>query len=74
MTDRINAIAVVLEQDTRTDDAEAILSAIRQIRGVLSVESRPVDNFADHIAYMRAKDDLWSKVSAVFWPDTGGKL
>jgi hypothetical protein len=37
MTDRHVGYMVVLEKDTRSDDAEVTLNAIRQIRGVLGV-------------------------------------
>jgi len=38
MTDRYNALTVVLDRDIRDDDAEAILTAIRMVRGVMSVD------------------------------------
>lgn len=38
MTDRINAVTVILEDDIRIDDAEeGVLTALRSIRGVLRV-------------------------------------
>lgn len=33
MTDRINGFWVALEKDTRIDDAEPILNAVRLLRG-----------------------------------------
>lgn len=44
MTDRHAAYIVVLKNDTRDDDAEPILNALRMIKGVAKVE--PV--IADH--------------------------
>ncbi len=38
MTDCHSSYIVVLEHDVREDDAEQTLSALRQIRGVLTVE------------------------------------
>lgn len=38
MTQRIAGFVVALERDTREDDVEPILSAIRMIRGVRSVD------------------------------------
>jgi hypothetical protein len=32
MTDRFNALTVVLEKDIRKDDAQAIMSAIMQLK------------------------------------------
>ena len=62
MTDRYNAIVVVLEKDTREDDAESLLSAIRMMRGVLSVTPN-VTSIDHHIAYDRAywnlREKLW---------------
>jgi uncharacterized protein YeeX (DUF496 family) len=43
MTDRYNALTVVLEENIREDDAEALIAAIRQLRGVQDV----VPNVAD---------------------------
>jgi len=61
MTDRIGGFIVVLEQDIREDDAEATLTALRQVRGVVSVE--PVVTDTDtHLAHARIKLDLRMKV------------
>ena len=43
MTDRYNALTVVMEKDMRDDDAEALIAAIRQLRGVLSVSGNVAD-------------------------------
>ena len=67
MTDRYNTLTVVLEKDIRDDDAEALLTAIRQLRGVLSVSG----NVADLTAYMaeeRAKRELGDKLWQVLYP------
>lgn len=68
MTDRINAITVVLEHDIRDDDAEPLLQAIRQLRGVLTVTPH-VANLEGHLATERAKcelmDKLWSVLNGV---------
>lgn len=67
MTDRYNTLTVVLEKDIRDDDAEALLTAIRQLRGVLSVNG----NVADLTAYMaeeRAKRELGDKLWQVLYP------
>ena len=67
MTDRYNTLTVVLEKDMRDDDAEALLAAIRQLRGVLGVSG----NVADASAYMaeeRAKRELGDKLWQVLYP------
>jgi hypothetical protein len=46
MTERFNTLTVVLEKDMRDDDAETLLTAIRQMRGVLSVKGNVSDNTA----------------------------
>ena len=67
MTDRLNSLLVVLEHDIRDDDAEPILEAIRQLRGVLTVTGN-VRNYSDHIAEERAKADIHRKLFAVIYP------
>lgn len=61
MSDRINALTVVLEKDLRADDAEALLTAIRQLRGVISVQAN-VTGIADHIALERARREIYDKL------------
>lgn len=61
MTDRYNALIVTLDQDYRSDDAEAIISAIRQLRGVLSVVPH-VARLEDHIAYTKARQELGDRL------------
>lgn len=64
MTDRINAITVVLENDIRDDDAETILTAIRMVRGVLSATPN-VSELSDHIAQERVRRELGDKILEV---------
>ena len=51
MTDRVNTLTVVLEQEMRVDDAENILTSIRMVRGVLDVTPRT--DIDDHWAARR---------------------
>lgn len=67
MTDRINAVVVVLEEDTRIDDAEDLLTAIRQLRGVISVTPN-VATVEDHIAHGRARRELYLQLLDVVDP------
>jgi len=64
MTDRYNALTVVLESDIREDDAGPIIIAIRMIRGVLSVEPHVVD-IDTHIAEDRARARLLTEILTV---------
>jgi len=57
MTDRHVGYVVTLDREVREDDAEAIITAIRMIKGVIGVE--PVLQSPDHhIAVMKAKRDI----------------
>ncbi len=67
MTDRYNALTVVLENDIRDDDAEALLNAIRQLRGVLSVSGNVAD-MESYLAQERARHDLGEKLWRVLHP------
>ena len=71
MTDRYNALTVVLEHDIRDDDAEDLLAAIRQLRGVLSVSGN-VSDLDAHIAQARARHDLGEKLWLVLYPKHEG--
>lgn len=68
MSDRINTITVVLEKDTRDDDCEAILNAIRMTKGVLSVTPNVADP-GEYMAIERARHDLGKKLWKVLYPD-----
>lgn len=67
MTDRINALTVVLDQDIRTDDVEPLVRAITQFRGVQSVNTHVVE-LSDHIAFTRARVDLGTKLWRILYP------
>lgn len=58
MTDRYNALIVVLDRDTRDDDCKAIIDAIRMIKGVLSVTGNKRDP-DDYVAKERERK-WWS--------------
>ena len=61
MTDRINAFVVILEHDLRDDDAQAIINAIRQLKGVLDVQPH-VAGFDAAIAEARVRHELRQKL------------
>lgn len=67
MTDRYNALTVVLERDIREDDARALIAAIRLLRGVLSVNGN-VSDLEAHIADERARHDLGQKLMDILYP------
>lgn len=68
MTQKVNALTVVLEKDIDREAAKAIISAIGQLRGVLSVKGNVADA-ASHIAETRVRNELFSKMVGIFKPD-----
>lgn len=63
MTDRYAGFLVTLDHDTREDDAEAIMAAIRQLRGVLEVKP-VVSTYEVDIAEARAKRAILDRIQA----------
>lgn len=70
MTDRYSGFIVVLKQNLREDDAEQTLNALRQIRGVATVEpvvSEPSSDFVartqERIRITNALYDALSKLN-----------
>ncbi len=61
MTDRYNALIVVLDRDIRDDDAKAIIDAIKMIKHVQSVKGN-VSDITDHVAKETAKRELIDKI------------
>jgi len=61
MTDRHAGYIVTLAADVREDDAEAILTALQMVKGVLSV--KPVDASVElHIAEERVRIEFRRRV------------
>lgn len=59
MTDRHAGYVVTLAEDIREDDAEAVINALRMVKGVINVE--PVVSSVElHIADSRA-DQRWQE-------------
>lgn len=63
MTDRYNAVVVAFDRDIREDDAEAVINAIRMLKGVLTVTPN-VSDLNTHVAEARAKHELAAKIYA----------
>lgn len=59
MTDRIYALTVALDRDFRADDAESLMSAIRNLRGVQDVT--PLVVAPDMWTAERRADEAWRK-------------
>lgn len=68
MTDRLAGVIVTFEHDIRDDDAEPIITALNQIKGVLTVT--PVVADLDlHMAETRARHKLGEEIWKVLYPD-----
>jgi energy-converting hydrogenase Eha subunit E len=65
MTDRVAAFIVVLDDDIRTDDVKDVITALGMIKGVARV-APVVSDINLHIATVRARNELVSKVLKVF--------
>lgn len=65
MTDRYNALTVVLDRDIRSDDAEWVINAIKMVKGVASV-SPHIAEAGDYIAKQRVKQEVFEKIVAIF--------
>lgn len=69
MTDRVKGFYVTLKKDVRIDDVEPIMNAIEMISGVAKV-TPSVTDAADHVARVRAKQELYEKIFNIFMEDT----
>jgi len=67
MTDRINSLTVVLENDMRDDDCAALVNAIAMLRGVISVGMNATDA-QSYMAEERARRELGQKLIEVVYP------
>ena len=61
MTDRFFTLTVLLELDTREDDAESIINAIQMIKGVQQVEGN-ISDMVNWAAEQRVKRELTKKL------------
>jgi ribose 5-phosphate isomerase len=68
MTDRYNALTEILTEDTRDDDAKALISAIRQLKGVVDVKGN-VSNPSDIVEQTRVRRELAEALFKVIYPD-----
>ena len=63
MSDRYNCLIVVLEKDLKDEDAEPLIEAIKQFRGVLSVTPN-VSDLTAHLAEKRVRWEIGAKLLA----------
>jgi hypothetical protein len=69
MTDRIKGVTVTLDENIREDDAEAILNAIRMIKGVIDVDAHIAD-INHYMAVAQAKNEIRQDMIGVLYPST----
>lgn len=65
MTDRLKGCTVTFDDDFRDDDAEAILGAIRLIRGVADVRPVLSEGVDDWMARVRVRREVAKEVDAL---------
>lgn len=66
MTDRVKGCLVLFDRDIRTDDVEALVAAIRQLRGVSAVNlslTTPDDWMNRERARQELTDRLWKALA-----------
>ena len=71
MTDRLHSLTVVLDHNCRDDDAESLILAIMQFRGVCGVKGNVADS-ESYMAETRAKMELRKALFKVLETDEGG--
>lgn len=65
MTDRVNALIVILDKDIREDDIQLYINAIRMLKNVIDVQLN-VSDMSEVIAKTRLKHELISKIIGLF--------
>jgi len=67
MTDRLKGLTVAFDRDIREDDAEAIVSAIKMIKGVLDVQPSYATS-EDWMNRCRIRDELGTALWEILYP------
>jgi len=73
VTDRVQALTVVLDKDIREDDVEAIVKTIEMVRGVATVSADHIANPEDWMARERVRRELSQTMLEVFWAIMDGR-
>lgn len=61
MTDRYNALIVVLDREIRDDDAEPLIEAIKMMKGVQDVTGN-ISDINSYVVESRVKRDIMVKI------------
>jgi len=62
MFEKIMALTVVLDQEIQEKEIEPLVNAIRQMRNVIKVETKPVDELAVMVAESRVRLELAKRI------------
>lgn len=68
VTDQLKGFVVTLEKNLREDDAQATITAINQLRGVLTVELVGTDLINDLIIESRVRSEIATGLFNVLYP------
>ncbi len=66
MSDRIQALTVVLESDVREEDIDSIIRVLEGVRGVAKVTDKGVVNVQDLLARQHVRNELATTLFEVF--------
>lgn len=66
MTDRFKGLVVTFEHPVREDDAEALIQAIKMLKGVIGV-APVLENVDDQINRTQIRDELGQKLIDLVW-------
>lgn len=61
MTDRLKGVLITFDRDIRDDDAEAILTALKMVKGVMTVKPY-IAGSEDYMMYHRGYQDCRTKI------------
>lgn len=62
MTDRFNAIVLVLHKSIRDDDLQHLIDAVKQFRGVADVIPGAPEGYEHHVARMQVQTEMREKL------------
>lgn len=66
MTDRFHSLTVVLDADTRDDDAQPLIDAIMMLKGVIAVKGDVADS-SSYVAEAKALTHLRIQIRDILW-------
>lgn len=72
MTDRIDALTIILDKPMRDDDIASLVAALKQMRGVLEVTPYVRNGLNTAIAEQRIRHEFRQKVLQVLEPPLFG--